>query len=88
MFKSLTLLEHLVKNGSERVIDDSRSRSHALRSMSRFNYYEGTVDRGAGVRELSKRIVELLGDDDRIREERGRARSMREKFEGSGGGGG
>eukprot|EP00568_Trieres_chinensis_P000689 CAMPEP_0183295942 /NCGR_PEP_ID=MMETSP0160_2-20130417/3703_1 /TAXON_ID=2839 ORGANISM="Odontella Sinensis, Strain Grunow 1884" /NCGR_SAMPLE_ID=MMETSP0160_2 /ASSEMBLY_ACC=CAM_ASM_000250 /LENGTH=172 /DNA_ID=CAMNT_0025457489 /DNA_START=33 /DNA_END=547 /DNA_ORIENTATION=+ len=84
VFKSLTLLEHLIKNGSERCVDDARSHSHCLRSMSRFNYYEGTVDRGVGVREKSKQLVELLGDDERVREERTKARQLREKFGGAG----
>jgi len=94
IFKGLTLLEHLVKNGSERCVDDARNHSHLLRSLDRFNYYEGTVDRGQGVREKAKQITEMLGDDERIREERMKARQLREKFAGksmtssSGGGGG
>jgi epsin len=93
VFKGLTLLEHLVKNGSERCVDDARNHGHILRSLHQFNYYEGTVDRGLGVREKSKQLVEILGDDERIREERQKARKLREKFGGnmggvSGGGGG
>jgi len=93
VFKGLTLLEHLVKNGGERCVDDARNHSHILRSLHQFNYYEGTIDRGLGVREKSKQIVELLGDDERIREERQKAKKLREKFGGSlggvsGGGGG
>ncbi len=94
VFKGLTLLEHLVKNGSERCVDDARNHSHVLRSLHRFNYYEGTVDRGLGVREKSKQLVEILGDDERVREERQKAKKLREKFGGnlggvsSGGGGG
>jgi len=82
IFKGLTLLEHLVKNGSERCVDDARNHSHLLRSMDRFNYYEGTVDRGQGVREKAKQITDILGDDERIREERTKARQLREKFAG------
>lgn len=82
IFKGLTLLEHLVKNGSERCVDDARNHSHLLRSMDRFNYYEGTVDRGQGVREKAKQITDMLGDDERIREERMKARQLREKFSG------
>lgn len=82
IFKGLTLLEHLVKNGSERCVDDARNHSHLLRSLDKFNYYEGTVDRGVGVREKSKQLVEMLGDDERIREERMKARQLREKFAG------
>ena len=82
IFKGLTLLEHLVKNGSERCVDDARNHSHLLRSMDRFNYYEGTVDRGQGVREKAKQITELLGDDERIREERMKAAKVKEAKEG------
>merc|ERR1711971_1228911 len=60
-----------------------RNHSHVLRSLYNFNYYEGTVDRGVGVREKSKQLVELLSDDERIREERGKARQLREKFGGN-----
>ena len=86
VFKGLTLLEHLIKNGSERCVDDARNHSHTLRGLHRFNYYEGTIDRGVGVREKSKQLVEVLGDDERIREERQKARKMREKFGTSSGG--
>lgn len=85
IFKGLTLTEHLVKNGSERCVDDARNHSHLLRSLDRFNYYEGTVDRGVGVREKAKQLVDILGDDERIREERMKARQLREKFAGRGG---
>lgn len=94
VFKGLSLLEHLIKNGSERCVDDARNHGHTLRALHQFNYYEGTVDRGLGVREKSKQLVELLSDDERIREERQKARKLREKFggnlggTGNGGGGG
>jgi epsin len=92
VFKGLTLLEHLIKNGQERCVDDARNHGHVLRTLGQFNYYEGTIDRGLGVREKSKIIVEILGDDERIREERQKAKKLREKFGGkqsqsSGGGG-
>ena len=86
VFKALTLLEHLIKNGSERCVDDGRNHSHLLRALNNFNYYEGTVDRGTGVREKAQQIVELVGDDERIREERQKAKQLREKFGGNLGG--
>jgi ENTH domain len=87
VFKGLTLLEHLIKNGSERCVDDARNHGHSLRALHQFNYYEGTIDRGLGVREKSKQLIEILGDDERIREERQKARKLREKFGGNQGGG-
>lgn len=84
VFKSLTLLEFLVKNGAERCVDDARNHGHLLRALGQFNYYEGTIDRGLGVREKSKQILEILTDDERIREERQKARKLRKKFGGAG----
>lgn len=92
VFKALTLLEFLIKNGAERCVDDARNHGHTLRALGQFNYYEGTIDRGLGVREKTKQIVDILGDDERIREERQKAKQLRQKFGSSGataaGGGG
>lgn len=96
VFKGLSLLEHLIKNGSERCVDDARNHAHTIKSLHQFNYYEGTIDRGHGVREKSKQIAEIMGDDERIREERQKAKKLRERFgasgstasSGGGGGGG
>ena len=93
VFKALSLLEHLIKNGSERCVDDARNHGHALRALQQFNYYEGTIDRGLGVREKSKQLIDILSDDERVREERQKAKKLREKFGSkmggvSGGGGG
>lgn len=46
--QSLTLLEHLVKNGSERIVEDVRDHMHKIRTLTDFNYYEGSLDRGSG----------------------------------------
>lgn len=46
--QALSLLEHLVKNGAERVIEDARDNLHRVRMLSDFNYYEGPVDKGSG----------------------------------------
>merc|ERR1712032_362659 len=80
------------------MVDDARNHSHVLRQLQQFNYYEGTIDRGQGVREKSKQLMEILREDSNIRDERKKARALREKFSGrnstasssqtSGGGGG
>ncbi|CAM6032115.1 unnamed protein product, partial [Sphagnum compactum] len=82
IFKALTLIEFLIKNGSERVIDASRDRLYKIRSLEVFNFYEGNVDKGSGVREKSKQIIELLQSNDMIRSEREKARTLRNKFVG------
>jgi len=84
VFKALTLIEFLVKNGSELVIEACRDKVYKVRSLENFNFYEGTVDRGSGVREKSKQIVELLGSNEMIKEERTKANNLRNKFVGLG----
>lgn len=82
IFKALTLIDFLVKNGSERVIESSRDRLHKIRSLQDYNYYEQSVDKGSGVREKAKQLVELLGSNEMIRSEREKARALRSKFVG------
>ncbi|CAN0042620.1 unnamed protein product, partial [Ectocarpus sp. 4 AP-2014] len=84
VFKALCLLEHLIKNGAERVIEDARDNLHRVRMLSDFNYYEGSIDKGSGVREKSKQVIELLKDNDMIREEREKSRKLRDKYVGLG----
>lgn len=83
VFKALSLLEHLLKHGNERVIEDARDHMHKLRTLTNFNFYEGSIDRGSGVREKSRNLIEFLKDNERIREERDKARALRDKFAGS-----
>lgn len=86
-FQSLQLLEFLVKNGSERVVDDARSHMSLLRMLRQFHYIDQNgKDQGINVRNRSSELVKLLGDVDQIRAERKKARSNRNKFSGFEGG--
>mmetsp|Transcript_2406 Transcript_2406/g.3483 ORF Transcript_2406/g.3483 Transcript_2406/m.3483 type:complete len:631 (-) Transcript_2406:150-2042(-) len=82
VFKALCLLEHLIKNGAERVVEDARDRMHRIKMLSEFNYFEGHIDKGSGVREKSKQLIELLQSNEYIREEREKARKLRDKYVG------
>ncbi|KAI4169057.1 MAG: hypothetical protein LQ343_005990 [Gyalolechia ehrenbergii] len=85
--KGLQLLEFLVKNGSERVIDDARSHMSLLKMLRQFHFIDQNgKDQGVNVRNRSKELTELLSDVDRIRAERKKARSNRNKFGGVEGG--
>jgi len=88
IYKALVLLEHLVKNGTERVVENARDHMFKIRSLSDFNYYDGNVDRGTGIRDKCKQLLELLNDNDRIREEREKAKKLRDKYVGISSGGG
>lgn len=78
----MTLIDFLIKNGAERFIEHSRDRLFKLRALQDFNFYEGTVDKGSGIREKAKQLVELLNSNDLIRQEREKARALRNKFSG------
>ena len=85
--QALQLLEFLIKNGSERVIDDARSHLSLLKMLKQFHYIDQNgKDQGVNVRNRSKELAELLSDVERIRAERKKARTNRNKFGGVAGG--
>ena len=85
----MQLLEFLVKNGSERVIDDARSHLSLLKMLRQFQFLDQNgKDQGINVRNRAKELADLLSDVDRIRQERKKARSNRNKFGGVEGGSG
>merc|ERR1711965_499345 len=57
VYKALSLLEFLIRNGSERVCEDSRDHMYQLRSLCDFTHTEaGGQDQGINVREKSRQI--------------------------------
>lgn len=87
IYKALQLLEFLIKNGSERVIDDARSHLSLLKMLRQFHYIDQNgKDQGINVRNRAKELAELLSDVDRIRSERKKARTTRNKYGGYEGG--
>jgi epsin len=89
IYKALVLLEFLVKNGSERVIDDARSHLSLIKVLRNFYYTdEQGKDQGINVRNRSKELAELLADLDKVRAERRKAKANRNKYTGTGNDGG
>ncbi|OAX83336.1 hypothetical protein ACJ72_02296 [Emergomyces africanus] len=87
IYKALQLLEFLIKNGSERVVDDARSHVSLLRMLRQFHYIDQNgKDQGINVRNRAQELAKLLGDVDAIRTERKKARANRNKFGGIEGG--
>ncbi|KAJ4297328.1 Epsin-3, clathrin recruitment and traffic between the Golgi and endosome [Collariella sp. IMI 366227] len=89
IYKALQLLEYLIKHGSERVIDDARSHITLLKMLRQFHFIDPNgKDQGVNVRHRAKELAELLGDVEKIRAERKKARSNKGKFTSMQGGGG
>jgi len=81
IYKTLLLLDYIIKNGAERVINDARQTSYQIRALTTVNHVDPTgVDRGISIRERAKQIVDLLSDTNRLREERKKAKQNRDKY--------
>ncbi|KAI0396436.1 hypothetical protein F5Y17DRAFT_102217 [Xylariaceae sp. FL0594] len=87
IYKALQLLEFLIKHGSEKVIDDARGHITLLKMLRQFHYIDQNgKDQGINVRNRAKELAELLGDVERIRAERKKARANKAKYTGVEGG--
>lgn len=83
IYKALQLLDYLIKNGSERIIDDVRANSSLIQMLKSFHYIDSKGrDQGVNVRNRSKNLLSLLNDDALIRLERKKARGNAKKFGG------
>uniref|UniRef100_A0A8L0DUD0 Clathrin interactor 1 n=1 Tax=Oncorhynchus mykiss TaxID=8022 RepID=A0A8L0DUD0_ONCMY len=93
VYKALLLLAYLIRNGSERVVTSAREHIYDLRSLENYHFVdENGKDQGINVRQKVKEMVEFVQDDDRLREERKKAKKNKDKYIGvssdSTGGGG
>lgn len=81
VYKSLTLLNYLVTHGSERVVTSAREHVYELRRLENFTFIdEMGKDQGINVRQKAKLLIELIQDDDKIRQERKKAKQYKDKF--------
>jgi len=81
VYKGLLLLDHLVRNGSERVVTSAREHIYDLRSLEVYSFIdENGKDQGVNVRQRAKALIELIMDDEKLREERKKAKKNRDKY--------
>ncbi|KAF3828266.1 hypothetical protein GH733_004963, partial [Mirounga leonina] len=80
---SLLLLAYLIRNGSERVVTSAREHIYDLRSLENYHFVdEHGKDQGINIRQKVKELVEFAQDDDRLREERKKAKKNKDKYVG------
>ena len=83
VYKTLNLLDHLVRNGSERVIEDARDHLRELKALQKFDFVDPDgKDTGVNVREKAKQIIEILGNEEALNEERDKAKTARNRYTG------
>lgn len=79
VFKALSLIDFLIKNGSRRFVEDCRTNQLKIRQFREFSCMEDGVDRGQGVREQACHIMDLLNDRKLLDEEREKATQNKDK---------
>lgn len=81
VYKALTLLDYLIKTGSERVAQQCRENIFAIQTLKDFQYIDRDgKDQGINVREKSKQLVALLKDEERLKVERVQALKTKERM--------
>ncbi|CAG9829299.1 unnamed protein product [Diabrotica balteata] len=80
-YKSLLVLNYLIKNGSERVVTSAREHIYDLRSLENYTFIDDIgKDQGVNIRHKVKELIDFIQDDDRLREERKKAKKNKDKF--------
>uniref|UniRef100_A0A1B0C8Y9 ENTH domain-containing protein n=1 Tax=Lutzomyia longipalpis TaxID=7200 RepID=A0A1B0C8Y9_LUTLO len=80
-YKSLLLLNYLVRNGSERVVTSAREHIYDLRSLENYSFMdENGKDQGINVRHKVRELIDFIQDDDKVRDERKKAKKNKDKY--------
>ncbi|KAM9745047.1 epsin-3 isoform 1-T1 [Menidia menidia] len=83
VYKALTLLDYLVKTGSERVAKECRDNIYTVQTLRDFQYIDRDGrDQGINVREKAKQLVALLRDEERLKKERSQALKTKSRMAG------
>ncbi|KAJ8730425.1 hypothetical protein PYW07_017463 [Mythimna separata] len=80
VYKALVLMEYLIKTGSEKVAMQCKENIFAIHTLKDFQYMEEGKDQGLNVREKAKSLVNLLKDEERLKNERARALKAKQRF--------
>ena len=95
VYKSLLLLDYLIKNGSEQVVREVKVHLVEIQTLTQFAHID-EKDKDVGVsgscccwsicanlisvRERAKHIVDLMNDDNRVKQERDKASKNQNKW--------
>lgn len=83
LLQSLLLLNYLVRNGSERVVTSSREHIYDLRSLENYTCIdEFGKDQGINIRHKVRELIDFIQDDDKLRDERKKAKKNKDKYVG------
>lgn len=80
VYKSLVLLEYLVRTGSDQVVRQCKDNIILVQTLREFQYVENGLDCGLNVREAAKSLFDLLKDEEKLKNERTRAVGSKSRF--------
>nr|XP_056721529.1 epsin-3 isoform X2 [Euleptes europaea] len=81
VYKALTLLDYLIKTGSEKVAHQCRENLYTIQTLKEFQYIDRDgKDQGINVREKVKQVMNLLKDEERLKQERTYALKTKERM--------
>lgn len=70
-----------MRNGSERVVTSSREHIYDLRSLENYTFIdENGKDQGVNVRHKTRELIDFIQDDDKLRDERKKAKKNKDKY--------
>lgn len=82
-YKSLMVLNYLVRNGAERAVTSAREHIYDLKGLENYTYIdENGKDCGINIRVRVKQLIEFIQNDEALREERKKAKKTRDKYVG------
>lgn len=71
------LLDYLLKNGSQRFVQECKRRVMNIKQFTRFTSYDSSGrDIGVDVRARAKMVLDLLHDDLKLKDERKNAKKV------------
>lgn len=83
VYKALTLMDYLIKTGSERVAQECRENIYSVQTLRDFQYIDRDGrDQGVNVREKAKHLVALLRDEEKLKKERSQALKTKTRMAG------
>ncbi|XP_078257337.1 epsin-3-like isoform X2 [Rhinoraja longicauda] len=81
VYKALTLLDYLLKTGSEKVAHQCKENMHSVRALVDFHYIDqDSKDQGGNVRHKAGQLLALLRDEERMRQDRVHALRTKERM--------
>ncbi|XP_076157821.1 uncharacterized protein epn1b [Alosa pseudoharengus] len=82
VYKSVVLLEYLLKTGADGVVTASQENVHVVKALTEFRAVDKDgKDQGATIREKAKIVLVLIEDPEKLKEEREMAMKHKDKLQ-------